>query len=990
MGISTSKKTKNVEVISELQTVYFLALLRRRTPLWNQDSTAKALTEARIDIIPHQVSAATFAFRNPLSGGVIIADEVGLGKTIEAGLVVTQLWYGERKRKILVIAPKTLRGQWKTELKDLFGLNSSVIESTEPQEQALRFLNQPEGILIMTEHTACKFLDNISRTNWDLILIDEAHKMRNAWKNEAKSRSVKLRTAFRPFRKILLTATPFQNNLMELFGLVSFIDDRVLGTSSSFRKTFVQVSEESRKERIAHLRDRMVLFFHRELRRNVLEYVRYTDRHAITVPYEPTAVEEELRTSFELYLRQENSIAIPQGAFHLLRLVYFKLLASSPCSLENSLLNLCARLARNAACQSNREAFDDLMTRVQGIIRSSSPQSQRLAERFETRVFDGCLERNYLALRRLLTERTSDGLTEHEKSMLEEAQVIEGDLECENPVKENKSVSSQFTTEAKYILNMFSACLSIDSTAKGKALLSVLKQQFETAGIKGWPKKAVIFTEFKSTQDYICRELQQMGLKPGEDIIIFNGDSGDSIAREVLVNKFRDTASVFLTTEAGAEGLNLQFCNLVINFDLPWNPQRIEQRIGRCHRYKQPLDVIVVNFVNKSNPADERIIQLLQEKFHLFEGVFGASDHVLGEILDGADFERKIFEIYIQCRDANEIKAKFDELMKTNSEKIEKTRAQTIAQLSELFSGDVLTRMKGIESQIGQVLNEQARLLKAVMKNVMPENVCQIETNGFIVTEDFYGFKKGTNYSFLPSVDKSVEVLNPSHPAVVSLPLPQITPGAYQFFVNSTFEQYSTLTGMTGYFWLFSFFIEGIDSEELIIPVFLKKVDGEFSPLDEALSVRLIEGASERLQTVFEAASSKIVSIAFDVLRERVAIHRQEFDSQGQKLFSEEMSKVRWLFDDQIRETEMHIQEIRAKISEVPIQMKSANSAVVENQIEAAQEKLERELIALEEKKIGLQKQSWDAKHARRVELEKAVTPSENTKLLAHGTFRIA
>src|SRR5208283_831747 len=132
--------------------------------------------------------------------------------------------------------------------------------------------------------------------------------------------------------------------------------------------------------------------------------------------------------------------------------------------------------------------------------------------------------------------------------------------------------------------------------------------------------------------------------------------------RSALVDYFRERGQIMIATEAGAEGINLQFCSLVVNYDLPWNPQRIEQRIGRCHRYGQKHDVVVVNFLNRNNEADQRVFRLLAEKFSLFEGVFGASDEVLGAIESGVDFEKRIAAIYQRCRTPAEIKASFDQL----------------------------------------------------------------------------------------------------------------------------------------------------------------------------------------------------------------------------------------------------------------------------------------------------------------------------------------
>jgi len=174
-----------------------------------------------------------------------------------------------------------------------------------------------------------------------------------------------------------------------------------------------------------------------------------------------------------------------------------------------------------------------------------------------------------------------------------------------------------------------------------------------------------------------------------DSIVLFNGSNNDERSRAVyrewlarhagservtgsrtadmrsaLVDYFRDRGKIMIATEAGAEGINLQFCSMVVNYDLPWNPQRIEQRIGRCHRYGQKHDVVVVNFLNRKNEADQRVYQLLSEKFQLFEGVFGASDEVLGVIESGVDFEKRIAEIYQQCRLPSDIRAAFYSLQR--------------------------------------------------------------------------------------------------------------------------------------------------------------------------------------------------------------------------------------------------------------------------------------------------------------------------------------
>jgi superfamily II DNA/RNA helicase len=155
------------------------------------------------------------------------------------------------------------------------------------------------------------------------------------------------------------------------------------------------------------------------------------------------------------------------------------------------------------------------------------------------------------------------------------------------------------------------------------------------------------------------------------------------------VEHFRNHGTVMIATEAGAEDINLQFCSLVINYDLPWNPQRVEQRIGRCHRYGQRFDVVVVNFLDRSNDADRRVYQLLEQKFQLFSGVFGASDEVLGAIGSGVDFERRIAEIYQRCRDPDTIRDGFEQLQLDLASEINEAMVRTRDILLEHFDEQV-------------------------------------------------------------------------------------------------------------------------------------------------------------------------------------------------------------------------------------------------------------------------------------------------------------
>jgi hypothetical protein len=231
----------------------------------------------------------------------------------------------------------------------------------------------------------------------------------------------------------------------------------------------------------------------------------------------------------------------------------------------------------------------------------------------------------------------------------------------------------------------------------------------------GAPRKALIYTESRRTQDYLKTFLESHGYQG--QVVLFNGTNGGPDAsaiyerwheknresgrasgsravdvRTALIEHFRDEATI-LTRRPG-EGINLQFCSLVVNYDLPWNPQRIEQRIGRCHRYGQKHDVVVINFLNERNEADRRVLELLTEKFKLFDGVFGASDEVLGTIESGVDFEQRIFAIYQKCRTPEEIDAAFHTLQAEMDEQIRSRLDDTRRKLFEHFDEDVHQRLR--------------------------------------------------------------------------------------------------------------------------------------------------------------------------------------------------------------------------------------------------------------------------------------------------------
>ena len=566
--------------VTPYQAQYYAWMLTSHTGGDSVDSLATTLVNSQVDLNPHQVDAALFACNNPLSRGVLLADEVGLGKTIEAGLVISQRW-AERRRRILIITPANLRKQWHQELQDKFGLQGLILETKsfnalQKQTGTNPFDHLGGPVICSYEFTRSKAA-SIKAVPWDLVVLDEAHRLRNVYKKgNVIARNIKDALAG-VSSKVLLTATPLQNSLLELYGLVSIIDDRVFGDIDSFRSQF---TAQPREQAFAALRSRLATVCKRTLRRQVQQYVPYTARRAMVEEFTPSTEERELSNLVADYLRRPNLKALPEGQRQLISLVLWKLLASSTHAIAGALETMAKRL------EGELEA---------------SPDVPDLAE---------VLDDDY-------------------ESLDETADEWDGSAETTDasPAAQRDAVAQEIA-ELRHFKTL---ATNIRENAKGTALLTALDKAFAELERLGAAKKAIIFTESKRTQEYLLSLLEKTPY--GEGIVLFNGTNSDARAQAVyadwikrhqgtdkitgsrtadtraaLVEHFKVRGTVMIATEAGAEGINLQFCSLVINFDLPWNPQRIEQRIGRCHRYGQKFDVVPVKLegpCDGNEPASE-------------------------------------------------------------------------------------------------------------------------------------------------------------------------------------------------------------------------------------------------------------------------------------------------------------------------------------------------------------------------------------------------
>ncbi len=695
-------------LLTQYHAKYFAYELTRRCSADSMEKFAGVVAGAQVDLNPHQVDAALFAFNSPLSRGALLADEVGLGKTIEAGIVLSQKW-AERKRRILIITPANLRKQWLQEMEDKFFLQSCILETRSYNEAIqngyLRPFEVTGKLVICSYQFARAKASDIHAVQWDLVVIDEAHRLRNVYKPTNVIANT-LKVALAHSRKLLLTATPLQNSLLELYGLVSFIDEHTFGDLASFREQFVNLEQ---RQVFDTLKARLKPICQRTLRRQVTSYIPFTKRHPILEEFTPEESEDRLYVLVSDYLQRENLFALPPSQRTLMTLVLRKLLASSTFAIAGALNTISNRLKLTLRRQTHEQSLEE-----------------ELDQDYET------------------LDETAEEWTDGE----EDPPLSDADR-------------AALAQEIKDLDEFAALATSIHHNGKGMALVKALAVAFTKAVELGAPQKAVIFTESRHTQNYLQRVLFDSPFAEG--VVLFNGTNTDMGSREIyaewlernqgtdrvsgsrtadmrsaLVDYFRDRGRILIATEAGAEGINLQFCSLVVNYDLPWNPQRIEQRIGRCHRYGQKHDVVVVNFLNRKNEADQRVYQLLAEKFQLFEGVFGASDEILGAIESGVDFEKRIAGIYQRCRKHEEIKAAFDQLQLELNLEINEAMTQTRRKLLENFDDEVREKLKVRDEASKAVLTQFEHLLMRLTRHELEGHAEFVDDGSFrLVTPPF-------------------------------------------------------------------------------------------------------------------------------------------------------------------------------------------------------------------------------------------------------------
>ena len=691
---------------------------------------ASSQRQGRVDPNPHQIDAVVFALRRIPEGGCILADEVGLGKTIEAGLIISQLM-AEGMRRVLLVVPKSLLGQWKTELYTLFGIDARE-GKLDPEVFAGGgvFLTHRELAGGTKGASVLKAVDP-----FDLVVVDEAHEVFSgiykrygkdgAYDDDSSQAQTagRLREVIRRSGSpvILLTATPIQNSLAELWGLVQYVEPTgtLLGRLPTFRELFCESGDRAvLPDQAGELRRRLQTVLQRTLRRQAQEFLQipFVERHSRVFQYAMSAEEQALYADVTAWLMREHLYAFRGKQRHLLLISFHRRMASSLAALAESLQRVAQRLR------------------------------ERLARRGHVVSDD-----NTQFLQEMAADLEEDG---------EPAASVDGD-DSEATPAETVPISETdegIRAELEVVAGFATRARQLGHDSKARRLLEALRFVQDRGAQGAGSGKAIVFTESLTTQDYLRNLLLEHGYQP-EDVTVFRGDNdgpnaeraleqweaeeGHAIAapnrpsrdvaiRLALVHEFKHRSKVFISTEAGGKGLNLQFCDTIINYDLPWNPQRIEQRIGRVHRYAQKRGVTVISFLAAGNVAQRLTLEILTQKLDLFGKVLDASDTVLYEptlaapeslvASVGVDFEKELRIIYGRARSLDDVTADLQHLRDTIEH-----RRQEFEEVQERASGLIEAR-----------LDDAVRQVLASYQSSLPSELEGLDRDVELITRAFF------------------------------------------------------------------------------------------------------------------------------------------------------------------------------------------------------------------------------------------------------------
>jgi hypothetical protein len=900
-----------------------------------------------------------FALGRIPEGGCILADEVGLGKTIEAGLILAQL-RAEGKRRLLVLAPKPLIGQWQNELFTLFGIDARI-GSAGPDAFA-----GPGVFLAGRELAGTETVSRLlaSGDPFDLVVIDEAHELfagiyrrydkRGGYKDDSKDALIaqRVRYAIGSAPVLLLTATPLQNSLAELWGLVQYVEPTgtLLGNLDTFRKVFCPGDDATIAEgQDDELRRRMSAVCQRTLRRQAQDFLErpFVQRHCSLFEYTMASDERALYDDVTRWLLEPDLCAFAGGSRHLLLLGFHRRMASSTAALAASLERVCARLERIA----HGEGAADIEVR----------------------------------------------------EILADLEIDPDDLPAEPlgtpAVPTDRARAS---AELERVRTFAGRARRLGPGAKAGAFLQALERLGD--------RKVLVFTESIATQDFLL-DLLVANHFVASDVTLFRGTNDspratlaldrwleespprkrlgrDIATRLALVHEFKTRSRVMVATEAGAKGLNLQFCDVVVNYDLPWNPQRIEQRIGRCHRYGQERDVTVVNFISSDNEADRLTFEILARKLDLFGRVLDLSDHVLHEPATDAPeaitgslglvVERELQRIHEQARSREQLVRELKDLgdqVDSRRQNVEDGLRRATGLIQSRLDEDVQRVFRRIQDDLADSLAGVDRAVARVVAGYLEAHEIphrRVEGNGRILlaiegTRFVIGSAKGID---------GVEPLHLGHPLVVAAVedarLAGSAPSDVEVDVAGASPSLHGMRGRCGRLVIAKVGYSGFEPVDRLIVL---------AATDRELLAPAV--ARELLALPMQAKRSPIVRVVSDeqiedALDEAVFLDQEEVEAGERTRFEAARDRLERSIEDRLLILRRRMAEVESKKSSATAERDRALSVDGRESAERLLRLLDAEGGEIEATLIDLEQRTEEAYRARRDALmhRRTVAPS--------------
>ena len=928
----------------------------------DQSRFASSQRQGRIDPNPHQIDAVIFALKRIPEGGCILADEVGLGKTIEAGLVIAQLRAEGAARRVLLIVPKPLLGQWQDELFRLFD-----IQAVEGTTGAGSF-SGPGVFLASREMAGGERGSAVLRDceSFDLCVIDEAHEIfANVYRRFDKNgiyrpdapeaqMAGRVRSFLRQTPVLLLTATPIQNNLTELWGLVQYVEPTgtLLGNLGTFRDVFCDGDDRTLvKGQDDELRRRIETVVQRTLRRQAQEFLErpFVARHAQIFEYSMAPAEKALYDDVTAYLLEPDLLAFRGNQRRLLLIGFHRLMGSSIAALAKGLRKVALRL--------------------EAILGGHAPAT------------------------------AADFFADLDDDEEAPSQAPDEDAAAAEPA----SVDNELGRVRRFI----ERADALPRDSKADKLLDVMRA---IAGRPGGNRRAVIFTESLATQAYLQDLLTARGGLTADDVTLFRGandsprarlalehwraELGDALpehrrpsrdvaVRMALVHEFKTRSRVFISTEAGAKGLNLQFCDTVINYDLPWNPQRIEQRIGRCHRYGQTNDVTVVNFLASDNEAQQLTFEILSRKLDLFGRVLDASDVVLHEPGTqnpealaaglGSDFETRLRRIYERARTVEEISDELRRLraeMEDGRKRFEEAWTRTAGLIETRFDQRVRQVFTRLQAELPEGLAKLDRQLELIVRAYLDATgaaYTRAEENGIVrlvigaserLPEGWRG--GGTVQAGRANDAAGCDVLHPGHPLLQAAVEEARGATGRRLSVAWSIgpDAPSALNqnrGRRGRLAVCLLRYQGFEREDRLIPAAVLEQEAE--PLDEASVAWLLENAPRDSQAI-QPASVELEDALEDAISQVSFVDQAEVARHEQKLFERNLEQIERYVEDQLLVLRRRHKQVLSELASAQDRRDSALGSdargAAERSMEKAQgsvDELEAEIARLEERR---------------------------------------